>query len=86
MLHARQLVTAIQKVLLDLGGWLRQFLTDDMSTVCIAAWGCPPFSHHNDAFCACFAAVEIMRAHVAKDIFRQLYSKGGGGTSRAFAQ
>jgi class 3 adenylate cyclase len=78
---AQMLVTAIQKVLLHLGGWLRQFLTDDKGTVCIAVWGCPPFSHHDDAFRACLAAVEIVR--VAKDIFRQHYSKSAPGESSA---
>ena len=49
-----------QSVLLESGGFLRQFLVDDKGCVLIAMWGMPSFTYSNNCSRALFCAVSLI--------------------------
>jgi len=55
----QNILTGCQKVLVQHGGMLRQFIVDDKGCVLIAGWGLPSFSHQNDEERAVRASIEI---------------------------
>ncbi len=61
---AHQILSVLQPIIVNNGGYRRQYLVDDKGSVLIVVFGVPPFAHSDDAYRAVKTALEMKTALV----------------------